>query len=67
MIRDHSRIILVPNSGHLPIYTCRDRAPGLLALPGAFAPGPKLPALSCQVATHVMGTSELCYQFTTIH
>ena len=50
MIRDHSRIILIPNLGHLPILTYRDRAPGLLALPGAFAPGPKLPALSCQVS-----------------
>jgi len=55
MIRDLSRIILVPNSRHLPIATCRDCAPGLLTLPGAFAPGPKLPVLSCQVATHVLG------------
>ena len=53
---------MIPNLGHLPHFTYRDRAPGILALPGAFAPGPKLPDMGRQVSYPVVGITAMCTQ-----
>ena len=46
---------MIPNLGHLPHCTYRDRASGILAQPGAFAPGPKLPDVGRQVSYPAYG------------
>ena len=55
---DHSRIIVYQKSGQSPRNSYRDRAPGVLALPGAPAPGMKLPDVVGQVGYTTCGGSQ---------
>ena len=51
------------NLGHSSKNTYRDRAPGILALPGAFAPGRKLPDVIRQVVYNECGDHRVMYRW----